>query len=385
MSNVYIHPAQNAGFKVFLKNTKGKYVKWPDSVTSSYGKGRRCAIEKQNNNLALYVTGRHAATCRETLCNVVWDFLSAIKIPPKYTMTLDPPTTSTGRPIVKDLSSFSIYVGGSEDGRKVSTSIDGGPAVFKKGYLLSTTKSAQEKVYELMDVLMGTTGMLLGGPSAYTRTLVSKNKVKLSKARNTTYVRYVPGGNMFYSARTETLKTKSAKARMEYTGLSNFWVRHPASFSILTGLSRMALELWFDGKYEEIDNEMDIPSLRRWLAEMAKKEKFTKKDKNELLEVLEWFKPYFESSKVNGNLGAYPINKYTFDMLIKFADRKKSTKKTIAEIWRGQTGGSAYGLGNYGFYTWCSKHKNQTPKFSRNSDDYSWGGLNGQRLAFGGH
>jgi hypothetical protein len=378
MAQLYIHPAQNATAKLFLTDSRGKYIKWDSITLSNYNRNGRVVATKAHNGLAISLTSRYTNTCRETLCNSFYDFFNNLWLPYEKKITTVPPKTKSGRPLVKELSTFKLSIGGSLNGKKVWTRDGSMASTYIKAYNLSITKKSMTEVYELMDVLMGTAGMLMGGPGAYTRTLVSKNPVKVAKSRVDSFYAYSSLGL------SEHGTTKVVKNTLEYTGLSNFWMEHPASFSILMGLSRMALELWFDDKYEAIDNEMDIPSLRRWLAEMSKKKKFTPKDKKELVEVLTWFNPYFNCRKVGNNLGAYPITKHTFDMFLKYADVDHSVG-TIPANWKGPA--RSYGLASYGFYTWCTRQVGdaQTPAFKKRPQRKCWGGLNGNRIAFGGH
>jgi hypothetical protein len=219
---------------------------------------------------------------------------------------------------------------------------------------------------------MGTAALLMAGPTAYVRTLTSRNAVTVSKPELVAY----------YDRRNgEPKRTKTAKARLKYTGLSNFWVRHPANLSILSGLSRMCLELCIDGKYTEIDDEVDVAGVRYWLAELAKKSKFTKTDRKELIEVLGWLKPYFESDKVLANLGSYPINKLTYDMFLQFCE-SGTGGGSLSSQWRAENG--PYGLANYGFVVWCRRQRGSAA-WEHKSNPKSWSGLSGKRLGFSGH
>lgn len=383
MSNLYVHPGQNAFAKLFLIDKNGKYLKWPRSIITVYGRWGRMALRLSNNNLALGIIGRHEASCRETLCNSFNDFLTSNHLnniceSRAAKVTCEPPKAKSGRPLIKDTSAFVTRIGGSVDGKKKSEiDLPGASKLYKQAYKLATTKKCLTEVYALMDIIMGTAALLMGGPSAYVRTLVSKNPVTVGVPKKADYMVV---NRVTYAWDTHT--TTEAKVRLQYNGLSNFWVAHPASLSILAGLSRMCVELWFDGKYSEIDDEVDVVSLRRWLATMAKKRTFTATDKEELLEVLEWFKPYFESKKVLKNPGAYPINKWTYDMFIKYCGAAH-TDKPVTKEWEAESG--VYGLVSYGFLTWCRKQQDRTTKFERRPKDRDkWDGLNGEQVSLYG-
>jgi hypothetical protein len=331
------------------------------------------------------------ATCREELINTLYYFVRNVSLPPGATMTLEPPKTKTGRSIIKDLSTLSFDMGGSKDGCYKLYShfdVDDQIDLYKKGYELATTKAKRAEVYALMDVLGGTAALLMAGPTAYTRTLVSKNP--LGSSPKTRVARYVHRPRLYnhymydYGRRPsyEQKSTPIANNPLVYTGVTNFWMAHPARFSIISGLYRMSLELWFDDKYEEIDNEFDIAGCRRWLAEMAKQKRFTTADRKELTELLSWFKPYFTTDKVRANPGAFPLNEYTYDLFLRFCRQGYSDRFT--KRWTSL--GSMYGLTGYGFVSWCRKQKNRGTAFNEASKRKNWGGLaGGSRISFHGH
>ena len=380
--NIHIHANQNATVKLFLLNSKGKHVKWTGVGTAEL-RGSRVSFAKRNNGFAMVLWGQELAGCREELCNTFYHFMRHVKLPMGTEVTLEPPRTKTGRSIVRDLSTFSAEIGGSEDGRyrlwdSTQTSMI---AAKKRGYLLTNDSTGREEAYGIMDVLMGTGALLMGGPGSYSRPLRGKNN--LNCGTRTVQRNYV---TRVYNPATqthtrETHTTRVSSGLLKYTGVTNFWLGHPAQFSVITGLFRTALDLWFEGKYDEINDEIGIDGCRRWLTEMSQKKKHTAADKKELVELLSWFKPYLFSKKVDENPGGYPVNRYTYSMFLKFANKTFPAK--FMPTWRAQ--GGNYGLGAYGFVAWCRKQAWQPSSFKKAQRMGNWGGLSGQRVSFGGH
>lgn len=381
--NVHIHANQNAKVKLFLLAANGNHIKWT-GVRTSHLRGSRVSFAKRNNGFAIQIWGQGLASCREELCNTFYYFMRNITLPMGAVVTLDPPRTKTGRAIVRDLSSFSLEIGGSKDGMyKMYWDPNRTSMInaYKQGYRLATDSASRAEVYGLMDVLVGTAALLMGGPGAYTRALRGKNSLDCgtkTSVRPYTMRKYDP-------ATSRTMRTahntKTARGMLTYTGVSNFWLAHPAQFSVVTGLLRTSTDIWFDGKYDEINDEIGIAGCRRWLAEMSKKKKHTDADKKELVELLSWFKPYLFSKKVDENPGGYPINRHTYNMFLRFI--KKSFPLEFMPTWKSK--GSAYGLGAYGFIHWCQAQSKKDAGFARAIRTGSWGGLQGQRVSFGGH
>ena len=391
--NIHIHASQNAKVKIFLIDAKGKHIKWTGVKTSRL-RGSRVTFAKCNNGFAIEIWGRELASCREELCNTLYHFMRNITLPMGTKVTLDPPRTKSGRSIVRDLSSFSLEIGGSKDGKYKlywdPTRLESMVDAYKRGYLLTTDSASRAEVYGLMDVLVGTGALLMGGPGSYIRPLRGKNKLNCGTKESTrqyTITNYMAARGINGSAAGRTTRnshtTDVARGMLKYTGISNFWLAHPAQFSVVTGLLRTAMDIWFDGLYDEINDEIGVDGCRRWLTEMSKKEKHTAADKKELVELLSWFKPYLFSKKMDENPGGYPVNKYTYDMFLRFS--KMSYPMEFMSTWASK--GSPYGMGTYGFVQWCRAELGAKDSLTlrRTINNGNWGGLMGQRISFGGH
>lgn len=340
--------------------------------------GERVHYTTTDNDLALVINGDEGDTCRETLCNSFADFLLKMSLPLGHRITLDPPKNSRDNVLVKGTSNFITAVYGSTGGSpRDAQCADDGDDLYVKAFNLVSSKSNLAEMFALTDVLMGTAALLLGGPGAYTRRKADVNKLgasyQLGNELSSGYFDYNQGRYVERGSQESEVSTE-----LVYTGVSNFWVAHPATLSLMSGLNRFGLELWLDGKYEEIDEDIGIAATRSWLAKMTAKKALTKKDKVELLEVMSWFKDYFSSDKVVNNPGAYPINKWNWEMFVRFT-KMDFSKPDFYSTWKSQ--GNIYGLCTYGFYTWCKKQKNPTKKFS-SRPKADWGGLSGNMVPF---
>jgi hypothetical protein len=392
MKYSYIQPDMNSAAKIFLLDSKGKHVSWPSSViTNADYWGERVRYEVTNNGYALLVGDEDEQSCRESLCNSFADFILKLTIPLGYQVTLKSPSNSRGRSLIKDTSEFSLLVSGSSDGsgsycHDDKESQDATSAVLVRAYELLSSKANLTDMYALTDVLMGVSALLIGGPGAYARTRTSKNHVDAYTQGD-----LITGSDYKWDAYKQdyvkvgsdgTGTGRSAHAVLDYTGVSNFWMKHPATLSLMSGLHRFGLELWIDGKFEEIDEDIGIDATRLWLAKLSAKKGLTKTDKAELLEVMSWFRAYFSSAKVKNNPGAYPINNYTWGMFVRFTKQAPDEEGGFYDTWKSQ--GNIYGLCNYGFYTWCKKQKSKTKRFIKRPSAVSWGGLVGNMVSFSG-
>ena len=383
--NTYIQPEMNTFVKVFLLDSEGRYSKWAHKNLKLMHKcDDRVSFEVTNNKLALKVSPLGKNTCREVICNSLSSFLvdAPHVLPRGYQITMNPPKNKLGKILIGDTSVFTMALFGNTKSVLGVTQMSAYALNKAKTYLrvvtLLCSKKNTAEMYALTDVLMGIAALLIGGPGAYTRKKSGKN----SKNKHTEVSRkkITAGGYYSYSTGKKVKGTviNCVSAICTYTGISNFWLAHPAILSIMLGLNRFGLELWLDGKYEEIDEDIDITAIRKWLAKLTIKKKLSKVDKKDLLEVLGWFKVHFNSSKVTENHGAYPINRYTLEMFTKFT--KLDINENIEEVWENQ--GDIYGLCNYGFHTWCSKQGTATTKKFRDRPYKNRSGLVDNMIPF---
>jgi len=369
----YIQPEINVSVKLFLLDSSGKYTKWDDIMlaNSDYW-GERVDYQIYDNDLALVISDDDTDTCRETVCNSFSDFILKMSLPLGHSITLKPP----GR--VKDTSEFTTIVYGSTDGSPgCGMSVEDGDPLYIRGFELVSSKKNLADMYALTDVIMGTAALLLGGPGAYTRTKGDSNNLRAYREGNEMSIGYYDRRHLRFV--DEGSLESEVSTELSYDGVSNFWMVHPATLSIMLGLNRFSLELWLDDKFKEIDEDIGIDATRNWLAKTTKKKTLTKKDKAELLEVMSWFKAYFSSDKVAKNPGAYPIHKWNWEMFVRFT-KMDFSEYNFYGTWKAQ--GDIYGLCSYGFHTWCVKQKKKTTNFVSRPKAANWGGLAGNMVPF---
>lgn len=361
MSDIkYLTPRMECSAKLFLKNERGDYIKWPASLTPS----GRCITSAHNNNYALEIKNCEADECRETLCNdfreiFTYDLSGALNVPIDCIATLIPPLAPSGKPLISTTSSLSLLIeapGNESKNNFIRRDSGGADFLIMRAGELAKVRRNQAQLFEMLDALLGSVAMLIASPKAYTQ-----------KTKNTTVPAKSWKGNILDS--TENLKIWNAT--LKYKGISNFWLKHPALMSFVLGLMRYTMDAWCEGLYEKFDKALDLKEMRKYLKELNKDEKLEKGDRKELMGVLQALKPLLLSPKVRANPGAFPLNEYTWGMFLKLI-RHDFKRESLSRAWRQRKHNIYTDDCTYGFVAWCEDRKNKTKKFNI-CDSKRWG------------
>jgi len=362
----YLSTELGCSGKLFLRGADGSPDKWHRDYVDSTS--YRASTELKDDKKSLRVTDGEPSNCRETVCNSFSAFFreDLNKVPADSLLCLEAP------PGVKDTLELSFRLLGPdksiaghfhEDYCTEFTS-----DLYSDIFKLATTKEQQEQLFILMDYVLGCTGMLIGGPKAFTR--YSANPVEKATTRKETADSYVEETGGY-----DTTEFKIATCYLRYNGLSNEMLRRPEHLSLVLGLGRFCIELYLEGKYGAIDKRVNLKKSIAHLKRIRRRKALNNEDVRTLLRYLLKLKRYWKTDKVHANLGAYPLNEYTWGMFRKYVNENQTS--SIIKYW---LGANLYGHNDdYGFYGWCKKHKNPTKKFAERPKrkNWNWSGTNG--------
>jgi hypothetical protein len=146
----------------------------------------------------------------------------------------------------------------------------------------------------------------------------------------------------------------SEQGVLKYRRISNIVVAHPALLSLMMGMARTALELWFNGDYKRVAAALNLSTTRKKLALLTAKESLSKTDVKWLFSFLANVKSLcLNTTAVKANLDAYPLNIYTwplFKRLMKLDFHAVPLRDAWAKVRSG-----AYLKPLQGFDEWCAK------------------------------
>lgn len=381
----YLAPEMMCRVKFFLEDEFGRHVPWKEEVW-----GNRTDSRLADKKMSLELANSDPDACRETLCNDFLDFFQnldgghGVVVPADRILTMHPPTDSRGKPTVKDtlVLEYKISVPEFPSSKIFNHMGDSCEDVYyTPAFKLATTKERQRELFRLLDAVLGSVAMLTCGPRAYVRS--GSNKLPEPKI---TYGKDYDGWGYGYTLNYgyddsdyKEDKYRFAESWFKYNGLSSLVFKHPVVFSLILGLGRFCFELYIDGKYEAIDKSLNITAVRQRLNLLKRKKSLSPQDKRWLFQRLYRLYPYFSTKKVRQNLGAYPLNTYTWSMFKKFVQEMERPQGFI-QAWQ-STPRDFYGASNYGFYQWCKRHAKPTKQFLKaGKDARRWSGTNGSMV-----
>lgn len=328
----YCTPKLGARACLAVLDKEGKFVKFKkNSWLTDQSWYKRYTTKTRGK--CLEVKDATGSTCRETMCNDWAYFFRNVNLPEGYQLT-------TSLPEGEDRRSELTF--GLKPQRYINKFPGWKYEVTKYSQQMSKiikSKKLQKELSLLMDVMLGSVAIFLGGPDAFVPT---KETVNVS-------------GNRAYvgmSLKKEQIYVNTGV--LKYTGLSNFWTLHPAILSIMSGLGRIAINLYCNGHYSEINEKVKLASAKKFLEEVSKKKELTKAEKGKVSLIMRKFKSFFSGKKVEERLGYFPLNKYNWTMLTQKLAKLKLEKENFKKNWQG-TG--PYGVTHSGFHSWCLKQK----------------------------
>lgn len=351
--------------KLFLRDGDGKHIPWSKNFDYGDISYDRCNISFSNNRYALVVSDNYGENCRETVCNSFAYFFQELRTPPDACVCFDSPKNKNGALLVPSTSTLGFRIKGFSGSSVDAYDDDYGQEcdhpLYKRVGELAKTKKGQKEVFALMDAFLGPMAMLLGGPSAYTRRGINA----VYPAKGEKIGRLNDGGT-----------TTWYKTVLEYDGVSNFWLRHPAYLSLALGIGRLAIELWCDKRYETADKKIDITATRSLLNRLRKKKTLTTAETKKLIGKLKVMKSLLATAKVRANPGAYPINEYTWGMFLKLI---KAEPVGLSVAWDSVSHDSIYSHAQPGFLQWCKSQKKKTKKFA-SGQKRNWNATSGVQI-----
>ncbi len=357
----HIHPVLEVQLALGLRDKKtGERVRW--SSTRFEGYRDRTRGKLINKKRTLILTDESHSNCRETLAN---DFLAFVEY------RLEPWLLDHQRDLelifprkTETAISYSLvgYNKKADAYGPQSNKIDND--LYVAAYELIKSESLQRKLFRLMDVVLGTTSLLVGGPGTYVRTESNKlfEKVEIHED-------YDHNGKPY----------KEANAVCSYTGISSAFARHPTGLSIIYGLGRFCIQLMLEGHYDKLKPRLDLTNSKKRIKALSKKKELSKSNIDWLLKLLHKLRPYWETPNVRSNLGAYPLNEYTWGMFKKLVKELSENAVDPVASWCDKDKGNIYGYSAYGFYEWCRAHPKQTTAFRKNGRR-NWSGTAGNTV-----
>lgn len=353
--STYVSPQLNCRSSLFLKNPSGTYIKWPHLIVAE-----RTGSKLENKGYALRFWDAYEDSCRELISNsfgYMFDGFFGL-VQKGYSITTTPPKNKLGVPLFKaaaslefrlDLDSPDLSWAGTKE---IGTAIE----IYRNLGKIVANRKAQTEVFALMDIFLGSIIMLTGSPQDYLQS--GDNPLSVRAIQNFPIDPYFVSD---FKIDKEIKTLPEGYTILKYTGVSSFVINSPALLSLSLGMARFAIEAWADGLYPTIDREIKIDKTRKTLVKMSKKKTITTVNRIYLLSVLKRIKNVcLATKKVKRNIGAYPINDYTWPLVERFLNEEHS-KSNMTDNWA-KKGRGVYSYRQQGFLDWCSAEIGQTKR-----------------------